>query len=95
MNSKQLISELQKSLREFQARLVAYEYSQMLGVDFVESYAPVINDINSKILLIQKLMKSYSARIVDVKMALLHEKLHEEMHIKPPSLRITLFFFLA
>jgi hypothetical protein len=35
----------------FRARLVACGYSQIPGVDFQESYAPVINDVTFRILL--------------------------------------------
>ena len=36
----------------FRARLVACGYSQVPGVDFVESYAPVINDVTWRILIV-------------------------------------------
>ena len=40
----------------FRARLVACGYSQIPGIDFNESFAPVINDVSFRILLIAKLM---------------------------------------
>jgi hypothetical protein len=40
----------------FRARLVAYEYSQIPGIDFNESFAPVINDVSFRIMLIEKLI---------------------------------------
>ena len=36
----------------FRARLVACGYSQIPGVDFEESYSPVMNDITLRILLV-------------------------------------------
>jgi hypothetical protein len=39
----------------FRAGLVACEYSQVPGVDFQESFAPVINDVTIRILLIMML----------------------------------------
>ncbi len=39
----------------FRARLVACGYSQIPGVDFQESYAPVINDVTFRILLVTML----------------------------------------
>ena len=68
----------------YKARLVACGYSQIPGVDFVESYAPVINDITWRILLIAKLMRNYSAKIVDVETAFLHGELDEEIYMEPP-----------
>jgi Reverse transcriptase (RNA-dependent DNA polymerase) len=40
----------------FQARLVACGYSQITGIDFNESFAPVINDASFRIILIAKIM---------------------------------------
>ena len=40
----------------FRARLVACGYSQIPGIDFNESYAPVINDVSFRIMLIAKLV---------------------------------------
>jgi hypothetical protein len=36
----------------FHARLVAYGYSQVLGIDFNESFAPTLNDLRFRIMLI-------------------------------------------
>ena len=71
----------------FRARLVACGYSQIPGVDFVESYALVINDITWRILLIMMISKGYDARIVDVETAFLHGDLDEEIYMNcPPGL---------
>jgi Reverse transcriptase (RNA-dependent DNA polymerase) len=39
----------------YRARLVACGYSQVPGVDFQESFAPVINDVTFQILLVMML----------------------------------------
>jgi hypothetical protein len=39
-----------------QARLVACGYSQVPGIDFSESFAPVLNDLSFRIMLIAKLV---------------------------------------
>jgi hypothetical protein len=38
----------------FRARLVACGYSQVPGIDFSESFAPVLNDISFRIMIIAK-----------------------------------------
>ena len=41
----------------FRARLVAFGYSQIIGVDYTENYAQVINDVTCRVLLIVILLK--------------------------------------
>jgi hypothetical protein len=41
----------------FHARLVACGYSQVPGIDFSESFAPVLNDVSFRIMLIAKLVR--------------------------------------
>jgi hypothetical protein len=69
----------------FKTRLVACGYSQIPGVDFTESYAPVINDVSWRILIISMLMNQYEARIVDVETAFLHGELEEEVYMTCPE----------
>ena len=68
----------------FRARLVACGYSQIPGVDFTESYSPVIHDITWRILIIILLIKGYEALIADVETAFLHGELDEEIYMECP-----------
>ena len=65
----------------FKVRLVACEYSQTSGVDFTDSFAPVINDVRWRILLIIKMLMKHDAKIVDVKTASLFGDLDEEVYM--------------
>ncbi len=65
----------------FKVRLVACGYSQIPGVDFTESFAPVINDVSWRILLIIKMLMKYEAKIVDVETAFLFGDLEEEVYM--------------
>jgi hypothetical protein len=58
--------------------LVACGYSQIPGIDFNENFAPVINDVSFRIMLIAKLIWNLEASIVDVETAFLHGELQEE-----------------
>jgi Reverse transcriptase (RNA-dependent DNA polymerase) len=55
-----------KRIGIFRARLVACVYSQIPGIDFNESFAPVINDVSFCIILIAKIMWGLQASIIDV-----------------------------
>ena len=69
----------------FHARLVTYGYSQVPGVDFNESFAPVINHVNVKILLIAQLVWKMKYTIIDIETDFLHGKLDEEIYMDIPS----------
>ena len=65
----------------FKVRLVACGYSQIPGVDFTESYAPVINDVCWRILIIAMLVQKLEAKIIDVSTAFLHGDLDEDIYM--------------
>ena len=71
----------------FRARLVACGYSQIAGIDFTEHYAPVVNDVTWRILLITKLVLRLDAKIADVETAFLHGDLNpgEEIYMECPD----------
>ena len=66
----------------FKVRLVACGYSQIPGVDFTESYAPVINDVSWPILIIAMLVQKLEAKIIDVSTACLYGDLEEDIYMK-------------
>jgi Reverse transcriptase (RNA-dependent DNA polymerase) len=71
----------------YRARLVACGYSQIAGVDFSSNYAPVINDVTWRIMLIAMLKNLWSAKIIDVETAFLHGDLEEDIYMDcPPGL---------
>jgi Reverse transcriptase (RNA-dependent DNA polymerase) len=69
----------------FRARLVAFGYSQIPGIDFNESFAPVINDVSFRVMLIAKLMGGLQASIVNVETEFLHGDLSEEIYMNIPE----------
>jgi len=60
---------------------VACGYSQIPGVDFTENYAPVMDDVTWRILLIVMLIWKMDAIIIDVETAFLHGELDEEIYM--------------
>jgi hypothetical protein len=68
----------------FRARLVACGYSQVPGIDFSESFAPVLNDVSFRIMLIAKLVWDMTSTVVDIETAFLHGDLDEEIYMEVP-----------
>jgi Reverse transcriptase (RNA-dependent DNA polymerase) len=71
----------------FRARLVACAYSQVPGVDFNESFAPVINDVSFRVMLITKLIWGLQTTIIDVETAFLHGNQQEEIYMNIPRFK--------
>ena len=66
----------------FKVKLVACGYSQIPGVDFTESYAPVINDVSWCIFIIAMLVQKLEVKIIDVSTAFLYVDLEEDIYMK-------------
>jgi histone deacetylase 1/2 len=69
----------------YRVRLVACGYSQVPGVDFQESFAPVINDVTFRILLVMMLTWNLKAKVVDIETAFLHGDLKETIYMEIPK----------
>ena len=65
--------------------MVACRYSQVLWVDFTENYAPVINNVTWRILLITKLVWGLDAIIINMETAFLYGELKEEIYMELPK----------
>jgi Reverse transcriptase (RNA-dependent DNA polymerase) len=64
---------------------VACGYSQVPGVNFQESFAPVINDVTFRILLVMMLTWNLKAKVVDIETVFLHRDLKETVYIEIPN----------
>lgn len=74
-----------KSCGRYRARLVAKGFSQVPGIDFTESYGPVVTDIGLRILItIVVRVPHYVARQMDVDTAFLYGDLCEEIFMELP-----------
>ena len=71
--------------------LVCKGYNQIPGVDFTESFAPVVNDASMHIVLILMLAFGWDARVLDVETAFLEGKLDEDIYIEIPEGMAELF----
>ena len=64
---------------------MACGYSQIPGVDYTESYSPVVHDITFRALLLMMISQGLSAKIVDVETAFLYGNLEEEIYMECPT----------
>jgi hypothetical protein len=68
----------------YKARLVAKGYSQVEGVDFEETFAPVARFSTLRALLAHAAEHSLAVHQVDIKTAFLNGRLEEEIYMKQP-----------
>jgi Reverse transcriptase (RNA-dependent DNA polymerase) len=74
-----------KKLGTFCACLVALGYNQMPGVDYSDSFAPVINDVSLRLVILLWLQNDWHAKIVDVETTFLYSDFDEKVYMKFPS----------
>jgi hypothetical protein len=61
---------------------VACGYSQVPGIDLSESFAPVLNDVSFRIMLIAKLVWDMTSTVVEIETEFLHGDLDEEIYME-------------
>lgn len=69
----------------YKARYVARGFSQQAGIDFVETFSPVVRMESVRILLILANHFNLKVRQIDVKTAFIHGNLEEEIFIRQPE----------
>lgn len=69
----------------YRTRLVALGYSQVPGVDFFDNFAPVVNDVTFRVMMIMKAVNEWHGEIIDVETAFLYGDLEETIYMKNPE----------
>jgi len=69
----------------YKSRFVAKGYSQVEGIDFQETYAPVVKYTSLRILLSYAAIHDWEMAQLDIKTAFLHGLIDEEIYIQQPE----------
>ena len=73
------------SIDKFKARLVARGYEQILGVDYDETFSPVVRLTSIRIILALSIQHNLILHTMDVNTAFLNAPLEEDIYIRPPT----------
>lgn len=73
------------SIDRFKARLVAKGYSQLYGIDFTETFAPVVRYSSLRAILALAASGDYEVHQMDVKTAFLNGDLDEDIYMEQPD----------
>jgi len=73
------------SVSKFKVRLVAKGFHQTYGIDFFETFSPVVKPCTVRIILSLAVMHHWSIRQLDINNAFLNGELTEDVYMHQPE----------
>ena len=61
--------------------MVAKGFGQIPGLDFMDNFSPVVNDVAFQVLIIQMIIEQWDAKIVDIDNAFLNKEIEHEIYM--------------
>ena len=74
-----------KRCGRYRSRLVAMGFTQIPGVDFTDSFAPVVSDVTMRILVVLWILFGWDTQVVDVEGAFLYGILDKPIYMNMPE----------
>ncbi|KAM0994541.1 hypothetical protein EV2_010368 [Malus domestica] len=76
---------LDRNIAQYKARLVAQGFSQELGIDYLDTFSPVVRHTTVRMILALAAIKHWDLRQLFIKNAFLHGDLQDEVFMKQPQ----------
>ena len=76
---------MMKSDGQYKAQLVAKGYTQVQGIDYEETFFPVVRYESIRYLLVHAALQDWEIEVMDVKLAYLHRVQEEEIYMEQPE----------
>ena len=64
---------------------MAKGFSQIPGVDILDNYSPVVNEVTSRVVVVRMIIENMKGRVVDIDNAFLYGDLEHEIYMKIPE----------
>jgi hypothetical protein len=75
---------LNGSVSKYKARLVAKGYAQNYGIDYEETYSPIVKMTTIRAIIVMAITKGWSLHQMDIKNVFFHGYLQEEVYMEQP-----------